>query len=59
MGEEWIEIYGSKPIWENFLFYYYPTITYKTTTDWVCLKTDVSIMFDVGGKGGGFTYILW
>ena len=39
--------------------YWGPTITEIITTDWVCVKTDVSRMFHEGDKGGWFTYMLW
>ena len=39
-------------------YYGGPIITKRLTTDWVCVKTDVSRMFHEGKKGGWFTCIL-
>ena len=38
---------------------YCPTITWKITTDWGCVKTDVPRMIHEGNKGDWFTYNLW
>ena len=41
------------------LYYYWgPTIARRITTDWVCVKIDVSRMFHKGDKGGWFTNIF-
>ena len=39
--------------------YYYPKITSIITTDWVCVKTDISRMFHESEKGDWFNYVLW